>query len=1268
MKKYRLFESQVGFYYGTKVSDDKSIYNIAEYVEITHPINIIRMKQSINFVINQSPTLNILFREQNGIPCQYIFNHNVDIEWIDFSLKSNSIDAAITLMEADTKLPFSLDTGPLFRNKIIKLSDDNFLWYFCSHHSLLDGYSTHLFIHQVAEYYRHLSNTQKKREILTLEQLLKIEEDYKNSSTYISDKEFWEKNISTLSSPITLSCSNLSSGHIFRHVCLLPFSNDLFTLQNTKPSWIARTFAAIFAYLYFCTGIKVLTIGVPMMNRTNQITRQALLSMTNVLPLTLDIDEKITGYQLAKEIELKLEQLKKHQAFRYEEVKNLRSKKIQSPLFNIVVNIIPFEMEVCFSDQQYSIIRNLTSGGAQDLVLNIRPDSRNNVLRLEIDADSGLYDQESLIRHSKSIQNINDLLYSESQMLSISELRKSLPLSLLGQCSSNANDITLRIEHITSIMPSSKAICTPDHIYPVLKTVSFAFLQQQVIELANTISFICSSNTTLILNLPQGPEAIICMLAALKLKIPFASLNVKSDEIDRSRLLEHFSNAILISYSILSCDSVQLNFDEITSDIPNVLSHLFFYHKKVQENVNELPIDVSYIMFTSGSTGLSKGVMCSRFSLSTFIDSVIKCYKIQPTDRILQFAPLHFDACIEEIFMSLATGACLYIASEATKYNFRNFLSFCSLHNINILDLPTAYFNEMLFALNQKLTLPSNIETIIIGGENLSQQTKERWFSYNYNGCRLINSYGPTETTVVATATEIKNDEELISIGNPINNVSTLVVGENLLPLPIGCSGELLIVGPTVCLGYFKQPDLTAEKFITIDINGTPTFAFRTGDIVYQSCDGKLIYLGRKIREIKISGQRVNINEIESLLLKFTDIIEIAVVFKDNSTGLELFAHYHARYPLDETTRRTLYGKLPNSHIPQYFEYHQTPLPKLANGKIDYCFLEKLTLASEIKKESTSKTFETLVQDIWLSTLGSDDGDFFSLGGESLQAIKMINALNSYCKLDLNVSDIFKNPTLSQFCQFIIQLAYSRYGLSQQNLDIRCAISQSLSSSLPKNATLFIQDPNGPDEQHLLVALSNMQGINVITTNEQLYSCEKQSIDIAILNIPNDISLYTFWLEELPSLLYMLFGRVHHMIILHDIETGKRFKKEVLHGYQHEKLSLLNKTNHYQSQYINDALSELISFSVQVGYFPQIHFDTANENLTGRVFKYFDITDTKYVNNHSAFAIAQQKNPGVQMCNLSDWLNLISAFCSKDVCNNSHFNHVIDDEIEGICK
>lgn len=1269
MSKYELLDSQVGFYYGTKIGDDKSVYNIAEYVVINHPLDIARMKRAIHRVIGQTPTLHVLFGEDNGTPYQYPVAANISVEWVDLSQRAEGMASAIALMEADAKLPFSLNAEPLYRQKIIRLGEKRFLWYFCSHHLLLDGYGTYLLLHQVAQAYRDLSHRRQDAPTPTLEALIRAESEYKKSAAYQSDRQFWQEASASLPDPTTLACANIPSGHAIRHVASLPYPAERLAQQTGQPSWLARTFTAVMAYLYLCTGEKQQTIGVTMMARTDYLTRQALTCKTNVVPLALDIDETASCRQLAQTIECTLKQLKKHQTFRYEEIKSLRSVVSRSPLFNIVLNIIPFEAAASFSPTQRSEIRNLRSGGAQDLVFNIRPDTDSQTLRLEIDADSGLYDRDSLVRHSRGIQTLCALLYADPGNLSVAQLRQRFPLSLQGKASNgNIVDIMQRIERTAVQAPQRAAILTPSHASSALRSVSYAVLQRQFRALADVLAPARSSHTALLLDLPQGPEAIICMLAALQLNMPFVNLNSRGDGTEYRRLLEQFGDAILITEHPLSPVHSEpgafAHWRASTLDMPTDFAHFTVYRRRTSTEVPAFPVGTGYIMFTSGSTGTPKGVMCARHALNVFSDAAIKCYGIQPHERVLQFAPLHFDACIEEIFMTLGAGALLCIASDSVKHNFAAFFAFCADHQISLLDLPTAYFNEMLFASGGEQALPPAVTTVIIGGESLSSRAKEHWFTHYPRGKRLFNSYGPTETTVVATAAEIRNDGTPVTIGTPLDGIYAAIVGENLAPLPLGCCGELLIAGATVSQGYLHQPALNAEKFVTLEVNGHLMPAYRTGDMACQRQDRQLVFVGRKVRETKIAGQRVNMSEIESCLARLPSIVEIAVLAKSGDAGTELYAHYHGRQPLSEAMRRTLYGELPNSHIPQRFVHHQAPLAKLANGKIDYRTLERQSQAPEPKRELRSTTFNALVQEVWLATLGSDDGDFFTLGGDSLQAIKIINALNAYCRLDLNLSDIFEHPRLADFCRHLAWVAHTRYGLDRQHLDIRCAIGRCLWAETPTRARLFIQSPEGADERLLLAALANKQSVGILSRPELLSHAE-WPLNAAIFNVPDAASQYASWLDALPALLHPLSGRVQHMIFLHDAAGGAKLTQGLLRDYRHEKLLLLRKAD-LRRQTVDDGVAELIALSARLGYFPHIRFDTANERLNGCVLRIFGFNDGESIDHRAAFAMAQQKNPGVQLCGLSHWLNLVSAHGDKRPNKDDRSAKPNDVNMEGV--
>ena len=1257
MIKNKLLDPQVGFYYGNKVSNDKSIYNIAEYVEISHPLDIARMKDAIDWVFSQTPTLYTMFAEDNGVPYQCTTVCNAVVELVDLSHHGDSMAVALALMEEDAGQPFLLNTPPLFRQKILSLGENHFLWYFCSHHLLLDGYSAYLLIHQVAETYRNLPlQLQRLSETPTLDELLKAESEYKISEGYQADKHFWHKTCSQLPVPTTLARTNMPSGRVIRHTESFLCSASLFSLQTNQPSWMARILAAVMVHLYFCTGENAPVIGIPMMARKGHLARQALTCQTNVLPLAIDIKETTTGLQLAHEVERKLKQIKKHQAVRYEEIKSMRGNTSHSPLFNIVVNIIPFEASASFSPTQRSVVRNIRSGGAQDLVFNLRPDINSQTLRLEIDADSGLYDRASLARHSLAIQKLCSLLHSEQENASVRQLRQHFPLSLYGkEHDSDVVDVMQRIERTATHAPQSLAICTPEHPSKSLRELSYTLLQQQVIIWSNLLVSVRSTNTALLIDLPKGPEAVIFMLASLQLNMPFVNLNSNADDAEYRRLLEQFDDAILITERTLNRHSLlraSFHWQSLALAVPKDYTHCALFHRRMPANNTEFPAGIGYIMFTSGTTGVPKGVICGRWALNVFTAAAIERYNIEAHDRVLQFAPLHFDASIEEIFMTLAVGASLYIAPDASAHSFPDLLEFCATHRLSLLDLPTAYFNELLFALGGELQLPATVKTVIVGGESLSARAKELWFLQPPCGRRLINTYGPTEATVVATAAEVKNDDAAITIGSPLSGVFVAIVGENLATVPLGCSGELLIAGATVCLGYLNQPALSAEKFVTIEMGDRQILAYRTGDIACLDQDRQLLFLGRKVHETKIAGKRVNMREIEACIGRLPDVVEVAVLAKSGDTGAVLYAHYHSPQPLDELSRRTLFGMLPNSHIPKSFIHHQTPLVKLPNGKIDYRTLERHSVESTLKDELHSTTFNALIQEIWLRTLGSEDGDFFTLGGESLQAIKIINALNAYCQFDLNLRDIFEHPSLAEFCQHITQLALSRYGLSQHHLDIRCAISRCLSVNANSSTSpvLFFQQPEGPDERRLLETLPSEHNARILTSQEDAHCYTGQLLAAAVFNVPEAPLQYASWLNTLPPLLHALAGKVQKMIFLCNASSSTKITQDLLNGYRHEKLLLLRKADH-SLRFIDDGLVELIALSAQLGYFPHIRFDTSNERLRGCVLKSLGIDDGESTDHQTAFAAVQQRNPGVQLCDLSYWLNLIAANSKQQPCH-----------------
>lgn len=1045
MEKYNLFNSQYNFYYRCKMDNDNSCHNIAEYIEINHNIDINKLESCIQKVISQIATLSIHFKEDKGVPYQETIQQKVYFEIINLTHINITfrIQEAIKLMEGDAAQEFSLNGSPLLRFKLFLLNDNHYILYFCSHHILLDGYSVHFLLNKIAEEYCFHKDEITNVTYPKISAVLNDEYKYRKSAHYDEAKDFWLQEMQRCPSPSTLTHNTTIAKSLVRHIVTWSDLNNFFSIRTQYPSWLEKIVTTIMLYMYICSGKNEQVVGFPLLCRTNEITFQTVACKLNVVPLILSISENDTCFNLCSILKNKLGQLNKYQEFRYEDIQKLCDSENKLSIFSIIINIIPFESSIYFSQNQPSVLHNLRSGNAKDIVFNIRPNIEQQSLRLEVDADIGLYDEETIAIHCKNIYRLLTVINENDPNLTVEKLRNYLPLSFHTGKSGDeyVTDVLTFIQQTSLNSPTKIAVCTPEHKLIHLQKISYIELDEKIEYLAKKLSIYKNLGVPLLLELQKGPEAIICILTALKLNIPFITLN--SDDSNYISRLKDFDNFIFITSNSSQLFGTQ-DFEHWyiqKNDLPNFLSHCSMFMLTRSRNSSILPKDLSYIMFTSGTTGNSKGVMCSRQSFNSFINGAKKYYSLLPDDRVLHFSPLHFDACIEEIFVTLCSGASLYIIPDGTSQDFSSFLKFCCTHKLTILDLPTAYFNELVFALNYKLTLPSSIRMLIIGGEQLSLQAKIHWFTKQSSYVKLINSYGPTEATVVSTASQITQEQQKVPIGKPFYNITTCIVGENGQIVPKGCCGELIIAGPTVCLGYWDDKQKTEDKFFTINVNGQFLSAYKTGDIVYQDHDDDLYYVGRKNREVKIAGQRVNLADIESYINKNNGVIEASVIAKMVNSELFLYAHYHSIKSQDDLIKSKLYKQLPNLQVPKIFIYHKDPLPKLSNGKVNYRLLEQLSSDKYVSNKISNMSFKAILRDYWLSVLGCTESDFFSLGGESLQAIKIINKVNSLCQIDLNIRDIFEHPSFDKFYNFILQKSSEVYGIDINQLDQHCIIN-----------------------------------------------------------------------------------------------------------------------------------------------------------------------------------------------------------------------------------
>ena len=445
--------------------------------------------------------------------------------------------------------------------------------------------------------------------------------------------------------------------------------------------------------------------------------------------------------------------------------------------------------------------------------------------------------------------------------------------------------------------------------------------------------------------------------------------------------------------------------------------------------------NLAYIIYTSGSTGQPKGVMIPHQAVVNFIQTAIEIYHFSPVDKVLQFATISFDAAVEEIYCTLCTGATLYLRSEHLLDSY-DFLEKSEQWGLTVWDLPTAYWHQLTHHLTTNhLKLPPSIRLVIIGGEAASVQTVNLWLDQVGHYPLLLNTYGPTEGTVVATVYPITQalNSNSVPIGHPINTTQIYILDNHFSPVPIGVTGELHIGGRQLARGYLNSPELTQEKFIpnpfsTDSLYGVCTQLYKTGDLARYLPNGLIEYIGRIDNQIKLRGLRIEISEIEAVLLQFPDITDAVVISQENTTGdTQLIAYLvtHSEHLSPSTIRQFLQNKLPSYMIPTRFVFLES-LPLTPNGKIDRKALPIAdTNINDTNFVAPRDIIEKQLSIIWSEILGiksfSIQDNFFEIGGHSLLAVRLMSSIKQQFGQSLPLATLFGSPTIEQLANLLRQ-------------------------------------------------------------------------------------------------------------------------------------------------------------------------------------------------------------------------------------------------------
>lgn len=583
----------------------------------------------------------------------------------------------------------------------------------------------------------------------------------------------------------------------------------------------------------------------------------------------------------------------------------------------------------------------------------------------------------------------------------------------------------LRIHHFFE----QRAILSPDNI--ALKhhheSLTYAQVNEKATSLAGYLIETFPNESIIAINAERSIHTIIGVLAIAKANKTYLPL-------DSSLPVERLKKMVLnANVTACLCEGTAasiykaMNINVVPFDAKPVNTQISFEEKK---------LEAAYLLYTSGSTGMPKGVLMNHLALVNLLLWQREHSIAGIGTRTLHFSPLSFDPSFLEIFSTFDTGGTLVLVDDDIRLDPEKLLHFIERESINRIYLPYVALQYITDAAQQTGVYPSAIQEMITAGEALRITNSIIRFYKMLPHARLYNQYGPTESHVV-TELQLTGDpalwEPLPAIGKPIYNTDIWILDEALNPVPPGNEGELCIGGLSLADGYLNAPDVTKEKFIEW-INpetGLVERIYRTGDIAYEREDGNFIFLGRRDDQVKLRGYRIELGEIEVALSKIEGIKQaVVIVGEDHYQQKRMIAYMEpvsVQVPI-KIIQNSLHSILPDYMVPALFVWvHQ--IPKTNSGKIDK---KKLPLPNNarpdihsIYKAPLRETEKSIVK-IWEEVLGiygiGIKDNFFELGGTSLLAIKAVSNMKKVFKKDFPISNFYRHLTIEAQATYIDEL------------------------------------------------------------------------------------------------------------------------------------------------------------------------------------------------------------------------------------------------------
>ncbi|BCJ96165.1 hypothetical protein acsn021_37340 [Anaerocolumna cellulosilytica] len=1046
-KEYRLSSTQRRMWFLQNYDPEITVYNLSLLRTVNYELDTVLIKKSVNALILRHTILRTIFKETKGTPTQIIVDKpEIDIQVIGSPDNKDGEILLKKIIAEENKKPFDLSKIPM-KIRVIKMDKTKSYIYINIHHIITDGWSIEILFKELIQIYdsykNNLAVSVKPQQPMYVN-WAEMQNDWLESTEAKLMEEYWVEELSKplpiLNFPADFVRPQLQTynGSFIKFVINAEQTKKFreMSKRNTLTPYMLML-ATYFLLLKKITLDDDIIVGFPIAGRDDKQFENVMGLFINTLCIRINFKEIKTVDDLLKVIKEKCIRAYRNGKYPFDMVVskvNPERDLSRSPVFSAMYQFydnIPPEMEE-LSQYEISLL-------CRDL---------DDEIEVRIEYNTDLFKRGS-IEYIKQyfVCILTELLQDQHKDLSsiqlLSESEKAL---LIKQFSAEEEPIR---NATTNEMFEEQANKRPDSIALIseYEKLTYKELNNRANQIANLLRKQgVLPDTPVGIMTGRGTNTITGILGILKAGGTYIPIDPGFPVARINYMICHSGMRILLTET-QQFENVSKLLEE-----ENNLETLFILNGRNAEKLRKIKIiyteeDVAeqstenlppvntgnslmYIIYTSGSTGLPKGVMVTHSNAVNYINWSIKDSKICSADKMMLVTSVSFDISVFEIFGALLSGASLYIVSEERISNTELLLESIKKEQLTIWHSVPTLIRQVLMIQKQEKDCGvdfSGIRRVMIGGEAWSVELAKS-IRENFTNAEVINMYGPTEATIWVTSYKV-NDEidklPRIPIGKPIDNNKILILDDNMKLCPVGVEGDIYISGANVTPGYYRDEEKTAEAFSNFDETGERIY--KTGDKGRYLSNGNVDYLGRNDGMTKVRGYRIEIGEIESVMLEYDSIKEVAVIGKkaEESSRLVCFYVTDEEQPIDRI-RKHLQSKLPEYMIPSQF-IHLDHIPLTPNGKIDRKTLssmevsERPLLEHEYVRPVTE--IETFLADIWQSLLNTKlvgvHDNFFAIGGDSFLANRMYARIEEKYPGEVAIVDIFTYPTIAKLSGYI---------------------------------------------------------------------------------------------------------------------------------------------------------------------------------------------------------------------------------------------------------